>query len=734
MAQRKLNLNAPLLSVRRFPSKLVSAERDNDKTAQKRLPNGRYSLPLHNKPDFSSDQVTEPVAVPFQWEQVPGQAKDCSQYPQEDSLAAKCPQTRVFDEIKQQQSSLKHSGELYGSRLLAEVPSINGDSEFNESGRWDPENDDEDVFSDALEALSPTDSFSFNCSVTTTGLNGSNIAPSGTFFSDPGVRDFMMSRFLPAARAMAVESPKYASKKQQQVENETPRQQIKKVITETKMTNVSSYELVITQRQRQDEEKADHTDASEDEYEYYEAASSNISNKVRGFFPRLCFRNSLCLLNSVPGIKVKSQSDKQKKGASVGSHWKSVKKLASDVVCKQNSETKPRDFFPKSDQQTASRSSSPFRRSVSGFVSPGRNNTPRFNPGARSCELSKPERNLHGGSSDRFACSNEQKTANIISSPFRRSSVNGFVSPLRNVPRLLPQYTGTRSCELPRIDDMLQNGVNKLLYSNDLILNNQRSGSAFISPHRNNSRSNEKPKTENTVNSGSERHVYTNDQKTNRSSSPLKRSGNSFVSPIRNVPQSPFRGKDFQGIPKEAQKFTASMLSLNNKRSYKSQELQSTKSMIPAVEKTLYVDSVNIYASSLSDKDHLKGQAKNKVEGRPQLDQQFDDELIALALVKIKVDRKKLNQSSTLDDGLDQSPIAPPLPKTPSESWLGRTLPSLPSRNSSRASSPFRSRELLKTSSGDTKWETIVKSSYLHNDHGRYSEELIRHISQQFDS
>ncbi|EOA13420.1 hypothetical protein CARUB_v10026458mg [Capsella rubella] len=64
----------------------------------------------------------------------------------------------------------------------------------------------------------------------------------------------------------------------------------------------------------------------------------------------------------------------------------------------------------------------------------------------------------------------------------------------------------------------------------------------------------------------------------------------------------------------------------------------------------------------------------------------------------------------------------PPLPKTPTESWLCRTVP-----RSSAASSVVsgQAARFRKTNSQSLKWETIVKRSYKHNDRVGYSEDLI---------
>ncbi|GAB4859678.1 hypothetical protein Ancab_011157, partial [Ancistrocladus abbreviatus] len=79
-------------------------------------------------------------------------------------------------------------------------------------------------------------------------------------------------------------------------------------------------------------------------------------------------------------------------------------------------------------------------------------------------------------------------------------------------------------------------------------------------------------------------------------------------------------------------------------------------------------------------------------------------------------------QSTNIDSNVttyDSSPpflLPPPLPKSPSESWLSRTLPSISSRNPSSKShvSALRQGKLAaRPSAVDPTWETIVKSSNL---------------------
>ncbi|KAK6141258.1 hypothetical protein DH2020_025013 [Rehmannia glutinosa] len=71
-------------------------------------------------------------------------------------------------------------------------------------------------------------------------------------------------------------------------------------------------------------------------------------------------------------------------------------------------------------------------------------------------------------------------------------------------------------------------------------------------------------------------------------------------------------------------------------------------------------------------------------------------------------------------------PVPPPLPKSPSDSWLWRTLPSVSTKNSSlrlylgAATNPQN--QCSKAPTSDTKWETIVKTTKVQRRHLHYSE------------
>ncbi|KAK3206884.1 hypothetical protein Dsin_020930 [Dipteronia sinensis] len=147
--------------------------------------------------------------------------------------------------------------------------------------------------------------------------------------------------------------------------------------------------------------------------------------------------------------------------------------------------------------------------------------------------------------------------------------------------------------------------------------------------------------------------------------------------------------------------------------------------------------------SSFSGILHPRSQA-DAVECLRRLDTGLDQECKSLECIKVTADGHLNSRSEKnlqivdpgyIDNGFEQSPLPPPLPKTPSESWLWRTLPSVSSRNPFSLSNVGTRFNLRKQDATppltDTKWETIVKTSYSHHDHSRYSEELTTHFSQQ---
>ncbi|MED6216423.1 hypothetical protein PIB30_007767 [Stylosanthes scabra] len=328
MNERKLDINAPLISVRRssVASSLPSLIEAKRKVLEKR---GSLAYYL--------DQVAEPVAVPFNWEHIPGTPK------------------------------ANHGSQLQPSK---DSPSLPPGKSTNVSER--KKDDDDDVYSDALETLSSTESASMKCSASgVSGLDnfdsekhGSNAA------ADKQAQDFMMNRFLPAAKAMTVHPPQYASSRKQQSQSvlaEQPRD-IQRLVREERKSIVNKHitELVPYTGQFQDEEESDDGD---DGY--------GNSSKGCGMFSRLGVRSSLCLLNAVPGMKMKDEynmSCAYEYGKPIKKAWGSIQKSKSErqeSSRKWRSESERFSYSGESERKQLGGSGriSSFRRSRTSFQS-----------------------------------------------------------------------------------------------------------------------------------------------------------------------------------------------------------------------------------------------------------------------------------------------------------------------------------------------------------------------------
>ncbi|MCL7024197.1 hypothetical protein MKW94_001373 [Papaver nudicaule] len=500
---------------------------------------------------------------------------------------------------------------------------------------------DDDAFIDAQDTLSRSESFFFNCSISgVSGLDGCADAKpqSGTFSTDPKTRDFMMGRFLPAAKAMASDTPQYAPRRQGVAAREPLLRQLPRVVNEdtSNLLQITPYA----------EPKFVSEDESEDdEDDDYSEAGDSLS-KGCGLFPRLCLRSSACLLNPVPGMKVRSR-------------------------------------IPVSSS-----------RQVKAWT-----------------RAEKPQ--LHTRTND------EKKSETV----YKHKLITG----------------------LQQIDD-----ESKLRHeSNELVC---WSGS--------------------TTTDGSYKNGH---------------SGDGGISPYRNeATQSPFReGAGFLGFPKQdANSKDTSLDSYLKGSPKKVVSNRRSGSMSPAVEKTLYIDSgllleaPNSNSSSSNFKDNvsetvlrIQGMEETSLaelflqDNNGELDiskkgslsepkssdfvsSEFNfstdrsnhednmDESRALVCsdvpVKGGIEFDKSEPLSTEDEGnlslvcFVAAPLPPPLPKSPSESWLLRTLPTVSSRNAAQ----FSRKQALKRFSNDPKWETIVKTSNVSHSNLRFSEGLKKPVMQ----
>ncbi|CAL5346189.1 unnamed protein product [Camellia sinensis] len=616
MEKKQLDLDAPLLSVRRFSSRLASLDGSNKKKTEKSLPHRQQSLPVY-KSDWELGEVTKPAAVPFIWEQIPGRAKcgneSGAQSPVEPSNTPRLPPGRTLDVVSKQ-----FLEDVYEDHIV-QKPQIEsnlwerlnkGVNEERESGS----ESEDDEFSDAPDTLSPTQTFSMNCSVSDlSGYGSSDMKPCGTFSADLQTRDLMMNRFLPAAKAMVLDTPQYVPKKQQMTP-ERPKP-VRKEVTRERTPCLESAIVPHYGRSIEDVE-------SEDE----EVDFGKKTVKFRGLFSRFCLKNSLCLLNPVPGMKGMKVRTTQ---VPTTSSAKEVNRLA--------------------------------RAAYSG-------------------PLTQPDKHYWGAS---------------------------YKQKLDSGPR-------SHSHELHKVKSKPIGESKRLSYSGNL-------------------------------------HMM-------RRSSPYSSFSKAVISPYQNeASKSPFREEPrFVGVTNnfenvKAMKGYSNFQDVSCHQRYK----RVSGSTTPTVEKTLYIDSVNIVELPVSESissgaESIKGRHGNFGTS---VDSSTIEETTASGLVDIDTpcsaqvldvrsqedrmevsrhDQVRSQQSKSLFSNNEHSlnadnevnpsvgsmlsPLPPPLPKSPSESWLWRTLPSISLRHPKKQHG--------KASNTGTKWETIVKTSNVHHDHVRYSEEL----------
>lgn len=185
------------------------------------------------------------------------------------------------------------------------------------------ESEDDDVFSDALDTLSLKHSISG-------GVVVEAMKPSMPS-EDP---QFMLDRFLPAAKSMTVEQPsQYAWKRQPlPLMSETMRQ-IRDIVPAENRATPTKYESSFTPSYYQDiDDEESEEDSDDDEVSEY------LSKRGCGMMsPQICFKNSLGMLSSAHSLKetpysLRTSSHDQVKSSKVAqlkSRFQSVKKVPS---------------------------------------------------------------------------------------------------------------------------------------------------------------------------------------------------------------------------------------------------------------------------------------------------------------------------------------------------------------------------------------------------------------------
>lgn len=233
-----------------------------------------------------------------------------------------------------------------------------------------------------------------------------------------------------------------------------------------------------------------------------------------------------------------------------------------------------------------------------------------------------------------------------------------------------------------------------------------------------------------------------------------RRSGN--ISPYRNEsPKSPFReGVGFLGVPRESEQFNAKIASSRKLfralQDVSRNQINAVPTPADPVEKTVYVDYVkkkDVPTKKPSPTKFEEGKgaspkfrsiekilprtystdAYEDVKKNQRLYQESRNEVPCEAKFAVKEEKVEAADNGREMDPPAKSPLPPPLPKSPSESWLWQTLPSINPFTNSRGSSPIHPKKMgqkqkVSATNSNAKWETIVKTSNLRQDHVRHSE------------
>lgn len=641
MKGNTIDFNAPLLSVR-----------VNRKTKEAPRPVRNLSLPSL-KSDWELTKVAKPAAVPFIWEQTPGRPKNVSTNqslsPPERSGSPVFPPGRTFDNKK------RVSGEQFEDTNVCRTAShMNEDVKYLDMCNQSAGSlSDDEAYSDALDTLLESESISWNCSVSgLSGHDGPYARSTSSFSADPQTREIMMTRFLPAARAMAV---KKGSKKQT-IASELPKH-VKKVLSGELRPVLEKYGSNTAIHQSRYKGSV----ASEDEDdEFFDRGRKSI--KACGLLPRLCVKNSLFLLDPVPRMKSRAQSPIP----SVPGYRRMARTAHSGPLPQTHHEKQDwNDVYWKNMQkniQSRVQSQEPVNIKLNGVSKQSNHNADLY------------------------------KTKGL--SPHRLSR-SGGVSPFRNEKPQSPFYDGARFLGIPKI--VKDNEANKFGPTD------RESDNRDVPIHQ----------------------IY-------------KQGIGPFTALAEKTlhidPQCNGGVPNLEIVPSKVERIDK-VFKKNLGESRQVEEFSTPKSFTrEKLVKSIPVGSQSADKPSYPDLSNLKVQATSN--RRVKHEQNIDQEPRSTPCLALypnndqekNEDTEKVNNQGKSNVETLKSPKPPPLPKSPAESWLWRTVPSVSLRN------PFSQgqtrKKHQKTSKSTAKWETIVKASHVHHEHLRHSEELISHVSQ----
>lgn len=684
MEEKQLDFDQPLLSVRRASS-TESSENNNKRKTEKAV-SKRTRLPAY-KSELKSGPVSNPGTVPFVWENTPGRPKDEGKLQtrdiEEPLVAPKLPPGRVlkveqqdFDKIPKGTSvSQSRTGSTVSNSMS--VASL-GSKEENYDSRNEvvPEKEssgsdhEDETYVDALDTLSRTESFFMNCSVS--GLSGCgdrDIQPSESFSADQQARDFMIGRFLPAAKAMASETPhiQYASRKPV-VRQEQPRQ-VRKVEGGAKPRPVDQKWQKVMPHYVQDTGREESEDESDDNDAY-----ESYAPKVCGLFPRFC------LLNPLQGLrmedKIVNSSIHGVQGKSIASHRRTVKELPRTANYGKKSQsgfTKEKDILCI--QEKSKRDIDPHRRGCDKLPASVRT---RFDS---TCESPVVEKTLYVDSvqkaSSEMTCPTDRREDDFEAIR-KDSSINTNLS-------IVSSMEDSKHMVVVGGKPGLQPKGSVFLDSSLLVCSDRSSDDIQMKKMTNHS---------NKINT--EKQGSNLDHGFSETSGP-KMAGHKKIESKNEVPSNKLSSNGLIQNPDPSRNLK---LASDSEFGLKSQHAAKLVD-----QECANVHDSNVNRSNLTSLRVVGGRKNDSENPFP-----------------MKLGHTKTSYTSSV-----KHPLALPSPKAPSESWLKRTLPTVSSKNmssrSNLAAGIYAPAQTPNAAPLKPKWEMIVKTN-AHHGHMRFAEEL----------
>ncbi|KAG4385581.1 hypothetical protein GLYMA_12G128800v4 [Glycine max] len=692
MEEKQLDFNQPLLSVRRISSTAAS-ENDYKRKPDKPVPK-RPPLPFY-KSELKSGPVTNPGTVPFVWEKTPGRPKNESkqqtQAVERPSVAPKLPPGRVLKVEQQDSDKVPKGASVTQSRTGSSVSDSPRTASLDnkvtkheipqviEEKASSVSNDEDENYLDALDTLSRTESFFMSCSVS--GLSewdGPDVQPSGNFSTDQQTRDFMIGRFLPAAKAMASETPQIQHNSRKSLVTQEQLKQARKVESGANSRPLNPKWQKVLPHYAQDIGREESEDESDD-HDGYE----NYAPKVCGLFPRFC------LLNPVPGLRMEGRIPSSTvhgvQGKSITSHRRTAKEhgrtatYGKKSVNSQSGYTEERDFL--STAEKSKHDIDPHRRACSKSLASERTEF------ESSCESPVIEKTLYVDSVHKvktsISCSSDTNLRGDDFDTLRKDT----------------DLDKNLSIDFSIEDSKHLGIVDEKAVSEPEISASLDSSLLVCSDNSNDNMQMEMKNHSNKICPEKQELTKPDYQGSNLDHDLVAISSPEMVA--------------WEKIESESKGFSSKESSnglIKNPIAWRNRKFASD----------LKFDSMCQQATKLVDQECTlrssedpRTLASSKVVG--------DRKINLESQLQMKLGHGKTSNASSL-----KLPLALPSPKAPSESWLKRTLPTVSSKNISLrlnlATHYHAPTQTPKTALPDPKWERIVKSSEVNHGHLQFAQ------------